>query len=152
MVYFFDTSALVKRYHEEKGTEFVDELFEDVKGKEEEAFVSSLTLLEMTSAFKRKQKGNIIDEKEFDDILKTSFRELKEYFTIVPVTEETINESIFNVTEYALKSLDSIHYQTVKEVEEMVEEDIIVITSDKELFDAFVEGGYESIDPEKKSG
>lgn len=105
MIYFFDTSALVKRYHEEKGTKFVDGVFEELVNTKKEAFISSLSLLEITSAFKRKQKGNIITQDEFQNALKTSFEEIKEKLTIVPVTEETINESIMNVTEYALKPL-----------------------------------------------
>ncbi len=150
MVYFFDTSALVKRYHEEKGTRVVDEVFEEIKDGKEEAFVSSLTLLEITSAFKRKQKGNIIDEKEFKDALKTAFDELTECFTIIPVSEETINDSIMNVVEYSLKSLDSIQYQTVKDVDGMLEDDIVVLTSDRELLDAFEKGGFKGFDPEEK--
>ena len=40
MIYFFDTSALVKRYHEEKGTKFVDDLFNEIKNNKNEAFIS----------------------------------------------------------------------------------------------------------------
>lgn len=150
MIYFFDTSALVKRYHEEKGTKFVDGVFEELVNTKKEAFISSLSLLEITSAFKRKQKGNIITQDEFQNALKTSFEEIKEKLTIVPVTEETINESIMNVTEYALKTLDSIQYQTVKEVDRVLEEEIVVLTSDNELLEAFEKGGFRGINPEEK--
>lgn len=46
--YFFDTSALVKRYHDEVGTAAVDEAFDD-----EDAFclISDLTVIECHSAF-----------------------------------------------------------------------------------------------------
>jgi len=150
MIYFFDTSALVKRYHEEKGTKFVDSVFEELVNTKKEAFISSLSLLEITSAFKRKQKGNIITQDEFQNALKTSFEEITEKLTIVPVTEETINESIMNVTEYALKTLDSIQYQTVKEVDRILEEEIVVLTSDNELLEAFEKGGFRGINPEEK--
>ncbi|MFO7991120.1 MAG: type II toxin-antitoxin system VapC family toxin [Thermoplasmata archaeon] len=148
MIYFFDTSALVKRYHKEKGTEFVDSMFEEIVNTEKEAFISSLSLLELTSALKRKQKGNIITKEEFQDALKTSFEEIDEIFTIIPVTEDTINESILVVTEFALKTLDSIQYQIVKEVGEILQDEIVVLTSDNELLEAFEKGGFKGIDPE----
>ena len=149
MIYFFDTSALVKRYHQEQGTEFVDHIFKKIDDNKAEAFISSLTLLELTSAFKRKQKGNMISEKEFYDLMKTAFDEIIGSFTIVPTTEEIINDSIENVLKYALKTLDAVQYQTVKEVEEILGDKITVITSDKELLSAFESGGYMVEDPEE---
>ncbi|MFW6144256.1 MAG: type II toxin-antitoxin system VapC family toxin [Candidatus Natronoplasma sp.] len=150
MIYFFDTSALVKRYHQEKGTVYVDEIFEGIVEGKAEAFISSLTLLEVTSAFKRKQKGNMISESDFYDLIKTCFDEIIEHFTIVPANEDIINDSIENVLKYSLKTLDSIQFQTVKEVKEMLDDDITVVTSDKELMTAFEEGEYEGVNPEEK--
>lgn len=49
--YFFDTSALVKRYHDEVGTEEVDALIDD---PENDIVVSSLLIIESLSAFRRK--------------------------------------------------------------------------------------------------
>lgn len=57
---FFDTSALVKRYYEESGTDVVDELIED----EREVIISSLPVLETISAFKR--RANTVDLSEED--------------------------------------------------------------------------------------
>ena len=133
-----------------KGTEYVDKIFEEIVKKEDEAFISSLSLLEITSAFKRKQKGNIISEREFYDLIKTCFDEIIGHFTIVTADEETINNSIENVLKYSLKTLDSIQYQTVREVEKILDDNITVITSDEELLGAFEEGGYEGVNPEEK--
>ena len=47
---FFDTSALVKRYYEETGTDTVDELIEDNRT----VVITSLTIIETVSAFRRK--------------------------------------------------------------------------------------------------
>ena len=47
---FFDTSALVKRYYEEPGTETVDTLIEGDKT----IVISSLSVVETVSAFRRK--------------------------------------------------------------------------------------------------
>jgi len=44
---FFDTSALVKRYYEEPGTQTVDELIEN----DRTVVISSLAVIETLSAF-----------------------------------------------------------------------------------------------------
>lgn len=56
---FFDTSALVKRYAEEEGTETVDELIEQ---NDETIVITSLAVLEITSAFRRKYNRGKITE------------------------------------------------------------------------------------------
>ena len=60
--YFFDTSALVKRYHDEVGTEAVDEAFDD-----EDAFclISDLTVIECHSAFAKKVRTQEIGEEDY---------------------------------------------------------------------------------------
>jgi len=50
MPFFLDTSALFKRYQVENGTEVINELLEEGAGK---LFVSSLTVVEITSNLKR---------------------------------------------------------------------------------------------------
>lgn len=56
---FFDTSALVKRYAEEEGTTVVDELIEQ---RDETVVITSLAVVEMTSAFRRKYNRDEITE------------------------------------------------------------------------------------------
>lgn len=48
---FFDTSALVKRYYDEPGTETVDRLIEI---EETKVVVTAITVIEVVSAFRRK--------------------------------------------------------------------------------------------------
>ncbi len=60
MKYFFcDTSAIVKRYHEEKGTDYIDRLFEGG----DKIVISVLTIIETVSAFKKKKnEGKLSDD------------------------------------------------------------------------------------------
>lgn len=52
MIVFIDTSALVKRYAKEKGSEKVDELFQ----KEKDVWISQLSIVELLSALHRKAR------------------------------------------------------------------------------------------------
>lgn len=60
--YFFDTSALVKRYHEEVGTAAVDEAFDDADAS---FLISDLTVIECHSAFAKKVRTQEIEEEDF---------------------------------------------------------------------------------------
>lgn len=47
--YFLDTSAFVKRYHHEAGTEVIDKIFGEV---DKELFISDLSIIEFYSVLK----------------------------------------------------------------------------------------------------
>lgn len=59
--YFFDTSALVKRYHAEPGTQAVDAMFAESRAV---FVVSRLALVECVSAFCLKVRSGEIDASE----------------------------------------------------------------------------------------
>jgi len=61
-VYFFDTSALLKRYHSELGTEIVDAAFEE---KDATRIISDLSVIEFYSALTKKVRTREIPEASF---------------------------------------------------------------------------------------
>jgi predicted nucleic acid-binding protein len=83
--YFFDTSALLKRYHRELSTERVDQIFAE---RDSSVFISRLTVVEMTSAFAIKARIGLINWKEAS-LQVQRFKEDAETTTIdiVAVTE-----------------------------------------------------------------
>ena len=56
MIYYFDTSALVKRYHREVGTEIVDSIIES----DAEIYFSSIAIAETVSALVRLKERGLI--------------------------------------------------------------------------------------------
>ena len=58
---FLDTSALVKRYHIERGSETVNKLFAD---SENVFAIADITMSEFTSAFTRKMHAGVITEED----------------------------------------------------------------------------------------
>lgn len=69
--YFLDTSALVKRYHIEKGTEYIDAVFK----KRDRILISSLAILELTSSLNRKKLEGRLSENELSAMLAKFFSE-----------------------------------------------------------------------------
>ena len=90
---FFDTSALVKRYYEEDGTDRVDTLIDD---PETTVLITSLSILETVSAFRRKYNSGDITEHEMEALLVVFFREALTDFVILPV-DETMHGDAFDL-------------------------------------------------------
>lgn len=59
MKFFFDTSALVKIFYVESGTEFVTQIMEHTAS---EIWISDLARLEFTSALYRRYRNKSLDE------------------------------------------------------------------------------------------
>lgn len=60
-VYFLDTSALVKRYHRERGSTVIDTLFAE---QDRQIVISDLSIIELGSALAKKvREGEITVEK-----------------------------------------------------------------------------------------
>ena len=68
---FFDTSALVKRYYEEEGSETVDEL---VEADGNEVVITSLSVVETASALRRKQNRGELSSEAVDHLLSAFFQ------------------------------------------------------------------------------
>lgn len=141
--YFFDTSALVKRYHEEQGTERVDEILDD---EEPEILISSLTVIESVSAFRRKHNRGDVTESEMQQLLSVFFREALDDFVIVPLEESLLTFSFDLVLEDDLRTLDSLQLSAgLSLAEEM--SDIQFATADTALADVARERGLATVVP-----
>lgn len=78
---FFDTSALVKRYATEPGTEEVDDLIEG----DDTVVISSLSIIETVSVFRRKYNREQISERAMNELLSKFFEEALTEFIIAPM-------------------------------------------------------------------
>lgn len=126
---FFDTSALVKRYHEESGTDRVDELIEDAGN---DVIVSSLAVVETVSAFRRKVNVGDVTESEMSSLVSAFFRESLDTFVIVSLGESRIRFSFDLILDDDLRTLDSLQLSTGLVVSEEVG-DVTFVTADEEL-------------------
>lgn len=144
--YFFDTSALVKRYHEEEGTEAVDEILDrdDV-----EILISSLTVIESVSAFRRKYNRGELSESEMEELLGVFFQEALDEFVILPMEESLLNFSFELVLEDDLRTLDSLQLSAGLSLAKEVD-DIVFVTADEALADIGERHGLETLVPQAR--
>ncbi len=78
MKYFFDTSALVKLFHEETGSDVVEDLVND---QNNEIWVSELIRLEFLSSVYRRFRQEELSEEEVNNVI-DDFEEQLQLFHI----------------------------------------------------------------------
>jgi predicted nucleic acid-binding protein len=142
---FFDTSALVKRYYDEPGTEFVDSLVTDDDTK---VVLTSIAVIETVSAFRRKYNRDGISDNLLDDLLASFFEEALSEFLILPTEESLLGNSFELVLEDDLRTLDSLQLSAALSVSENVE-DFAFVGADKELVSVAESKGLETINPDE---
>jgi uncharacterized protein len=112
MKVYLDTSALVKFFHEEEGTDLITALIEDSSAV---LYVSELTILEFTSALQRLCRAGFIDRNNLKVAL-DSFRKELSRFKVIPVNSQVINGAEKLLLELGndpgLRTLDSIQLST----------------------------------------
>jgi len=104
VILYCDTSALIKRYVEEQGTDAMDSLWLASL----RIATSVVAFAETAATFSRKLREGILTEKEYAVALKT-FKADFDSFILVTVTP-SLNEEIERlVREYPLRGFDAIH-------------------------------------------
>ena len=90
-LFFFDTSALVKRYHLEAGSEEVDRIFAETNA----AFaISNITISEFTSALTRKQNNGAISQDDLAHAFSEFSKDIISEFWIIDLERSHINQSV----------------------------------------------------------
>lgn len=108
---FFDTSALIKKYIIENGSDKVD----DLMNKADSIFVSSITEIETYSTLKRLLVEKAISNNDYE-ILKNELNIDYPYFNQVPFDVDISNNAKLLIEKYQLKTLDSIQLGSVLNV------------------------------------
>jgi len=122
---FIDTSALIKKYIQEKGAAQFDVLLERVS----EITVAPIYLLEIYSALQRRLKEETLT-REQASWLKSEIKKDYNFFHKVIWNENLEKKSLQLIEKYHLKTLDSIQLAAG-----CLSETEVFMTSDRELFD-----------------
>lgn len=109
---YFDTSALVKFFHKEPGTDIVSSL---VKNEKNEIYVSELAKIEFLSVLYRKFRNNEIKDEKLDQAV-AGFEEQLNNFYIEPLRHAVVNEAEQLLRKYGkihgLRTLDALQLGT----------------------------------------
>ena len=132
-VAFFDTSALVKHYHLERGSSVVNELMETYI-----VAISELAIVEMTSALMRWHLSGELRRSNLEWALERFYSDLENY-VVVPISSETISLATFLVIKHGLKTLDSLQLASALRIKA---EARVFVTFDEKLKKAAEKEGF----------
>ena len=145
MILFFDTSALVKFFHREEGTDVVVSIISDLKN---EVWVSELARLEFICALHRRVRMNEINEDDLNKVLNGFYKEYSRLNT-KKIGRAVLNEAEALVKRLGrtsgLRALDAIHLATFNLFDDL--EEMIFVGADDILLTAAKAIGAKAINP-----
>ena len=139
MILFIDSSALIKRYIEEKGSKTVEKLMDEAQ----EIIIAEITKLECLSGIRRMVEESRITKEEYVKIKEAIKYEFDDVVKI-PFDKQVVEKAEKIIETYQLKTLDAIQLGTC-----IVQKDIIegFVCCDTKLFNSARTEGLKVINP-----
>jgi uncharacterized protein len=129
MIYYFDTSALIKRYIKEPMYEEVISLFD------KEVVIGSiiLTKVEIASALTKAVRMNWINFEEMQSAWQKFLTQWTS-FTRIAISSSIIDRASLLTREYSLRAYDAMHLAAVLNWQDTLEISVTLATFDRELW------------------
>lgn len=139
--YYVDTSALVKRYHTESGSERVDHLFSDPTAS---FLAANIALTEITSALDRKVQENLLTRDALNTVLAAIARDLLEDFWLIEIERAHILRSQELILRHHLRALDALHLSILLSLQDLAP---VLVSADQKLLEAARLERFTVLDP-----
>ncbi len=149
-VLYLESSALIKRYVPEKGSEVLDALVEGGAGSHD-LTISVLAILEQKSVLARLVRNRDISRLDMREALAEFARDRKGFVLTLPMDNDLIDEASGHIDRHPLRSLDALHLAAALRVSEIARRSgavFAVVCSDGALMAACQQAGLEVINPE----
>jgi len=149
--YFCDTSAILKLYHHETGSVWMEQLFND---QSVSLVISELTTIEVASALARRLRRGEISRRAYQVALDNFARDCTQRFILIPLTSRLAEKARSLVDKYgeklAIRTLDAIQLAAgllmTQEGDEL--EDLRLVGADTALLNLGRQEGMLTINPE----
>jgi predicted nucleic acid-binding protein len=105
-VYYFDSSALVKRYFAEAGSDWVIARYQNPASLLATAEISRV---EIAAAFAGKLRGNFITPAEYQQARSELAADSQKRYYLLPITADRVDEAIELTARHKLRGYDAIH-------------------------------------------
>ncbi len=104
--YFFDSSAIAKRYISETGTNWLIGLMRSAT--QNEFAVAQVTGVEVVSAISRRHRGNFLTTAQSDKAIRRFLRDFNNRFGVVKIDDALIRSAIYLAQTHILRGYDAI--------------------------------------------
>ena len=133
--YYFDSSALVKRYVNEIGSPWVCGLFDPSLGHE--AFIAAITPVEIVAAIARRARGRTIAQVDAVAACAQFRADLQTSYQVVELTEAVLTHAMSLAETHVLRGYDAVQLAAALAVNALcVENDLpplVFVSADGEL-------------------
>lgn len=148
-VYYLDTSALVKRYAQERGTDWVLRLTDAAAGHD--LYTVRVTGPEMIAALFRKARTGEISSDEAGRLAENFRADWRGQYQIVELTALVADRAMELAEKHGLRGYDAVHLASASALQEMREvmelPSLIFVSADAEQREAAVFEGFPVEDP-----
>jgi predicted nucleic acid-binding protein len=103
--YYLDSSAVVKRYVAEVGSDWVRAICHDVQST---LFLSELDLVEVSSAFARRCRGGDITDEDRRSYLDLFIHDCAHHYHLIPIERPTIERAVDLAQQHYLRGYDAV--------------------------------------------
>jgi len=142
----FDTSALIKFFHTEEGTDIVTDL---IASKDNIIYISELAKIEFYCALFRRLRNKKITKKNLEQAIKGFEIQIKD-FNVEPLGSIVANEADELIKKYGnkykLRTLDALHFATFNLISDI---DWHFVTTDDNLYDVVLSAALNALNPLK---
>ncbi len=139
MNYFMDTSALIKKYIQERGSETIEVLMD----KADIIYVASLTKIECFSVIKRLLQDKLISASDYSRMKKEMMTDF-DYYTIVKFNDVIEEAAARLLDSHQLKTLDAVQAASVSVMRDKIN---AFVVCDKNLIKFGKSEKIHTIDP-----
>ena len=143
MIYYFDTSALVKIYHGETGSETARKLYDSATVQ---IVISNLAIPETFSTFQRKRRDRLISKKDTLAVTRRFFADITTRFKVIPLAQQHILLSLDLIERQGLRTLDALHLASAFLSRPLK---VTFVCADNQLIDAAISEGLVGLNPEQ---
>ena len=152
--FFFDASALIKRYRDEPGSEVVNALLDTLlPHSPERVSLSPLGLVEVIAALNRKKNEGKISSHVFQQAVARLLLETRTV-DVQPVNDESILAAISYVIRHNINASDGLYLHqalTLQGILQVLEHNLVLVAADRRLLRAAAREGIHTLDPESVS-
>ena len=148
-VYFFDSSALVKRYAQETGSDWVIETTEPQAGHI--LYIARITAVEVISAITRRQRGGSLSETDAATAMVNFRHDLSHQYRVVEMTPTVLTQAMELAEKHALRGYDAVQLSAALVVHNMRQTlglpAFVLVSADRDLNTAATTDGLTIDDP-----
>jgi uncharacterized protein len=149
--FYFDTSALIKLYHQEIGTEQVEQIFSQA---ENTLVISEIAIVELYSTLARKVQVAEITLQAQEETLRNFEEDCTQRFVITPLGGAVIRKAKALLQKYGstkpLRTLDALQLAACQI--SRTSEELTFVCADDRLLEIATLEGLRVLDPETSSG